>query len=300
MHSPLPEIRAALDDARLRTAMAERRPLHLPRTLTAPERFWSLADLDAVLARGAVPAAEVAMYLGARGVDLEAMRIAEKGRIRPAALGAVARQGATLVVTNLQQHSDRLWSLACAAQDWLGDRVTIGAIASFGQAGLKLHYDPEDLIVLQLAGSKRWRFHGEAARDSERSRGPADERDHPVTNELVMAPGDILYVPAGLRHRCEPQGMSLHLGLLVDHVSGRDLLAQFVRSVRDDPVLNEPFQRFLGEGAVAQQAERVKARLMTLIGASDPMNAIAALAAGREGAPIAGLPTESDQPALSN
>jgi ribosomal protein L16 Arg81 hydroxylase len=246
--------------------------------------FWNLGDFEAVLARGGVSPADIAVYLGERGVDLQAMKIVEKGRLNPAALAAVARQGATLVMTNVQRQSSRLWQLARDAEDWLADPVTIGAIASFGNSNLKLHYDPEDLLVVQVAGSKRWFFHGEAVADSARSRGPANEIDYPETLNLTMAPGDLLYVPAGLRHRCQPQGVSLHLGMLVAHMSGRDMLIRFLQSVRNDPVLNEPVQRFIGSEQEAEQAKRIKARMTALLEESDPVEWINAIAIERAGA----------------
>lgn len=77
-----------------------------------------------------------------------------------------------------------------------------------------------------------------------------------------MRPGDVLYVPAGLHHRCTHEGFSLHLGILLKHVSGQNVISEIARAARDDAVLNEPLRRYLEPDALADLAARIKARLL--------------------------------------
>ena len=66
------------------------------------------------------------------------------------------------------------------------------------------HIDPSDLFVLQLEGTKRWRFFGETAR----SGAPGKRLDDlPVcTQEVVLAPGSVVYVPRGFIHCANTTG----------------------------------------------------------------------------------------------
>lgn len=267
----LSAIRATLADRRLRTHVESRQVWHLADALPDPEQFWGLDDLEGAFARGGIPAGDVKLYLKNSGIDLATVGVADGPGLRPLALRSLARQGATIVANNLQRIFPALWDLACGAENWLDGPVSIGAIASFGHSGLKLHYDPQDLIIVQLAGAKKWHFYGEALRDTAGRREINDPPPEtvPVT-ELMMRAGDVMYVPSGLRHRCEPQGMSLHIGIIVEHASGRDFVAHIAKVARKDPLLNEPVQRFLGREAIARQAEAMKTRLLELVAASDP------------------------------
>jgi ribosomal protein L16 Arg81 hydroxylase len=87
--------------------------------------------------------------------------------------------------------------------------------------GLKLHYDLEDSLVVQMKGEKFWKLH-------EVSEGPRYPRvlsagPPPVSGEpkqvIHMRAGDVLFVPAGLAHTVETrESASQHITFGV-HVS---------------------------------------------------------------------------------
>jgi ribosomal protein L16 Arg81 hydroxylase len=60
------------------------------------------------------------------------------------------------------------------------------------------HIDPSDLFVLQLEGSKRWRFFGNTAR----SGAPGKLLDDlpACTLDVVLEPGSVAYIPRGFIH----------------------------------------------------------------------------------------------------
>lgn len=277
MNPFLSQIRAALPDDILRERMEGRQALRVAGAIADPDSLWTLADLEQLLTRGAIAPAEFKLFAGDIAVDLESAGIAANSRLRPLTLRSLALQGSTLVANNLHRHCPRLWDLACAMESWVGGKVTIGAIASFGPSSLRLHYDSEDLVILQMTGAKQWRFFGDAVRASSRqvpaaaSRKVDAEPEPPMSLELKMERGDLLYVSSGLRHRCVPEGVSLHLGILIEHSSGADLITTLARLARSEDLFHEPLPRFLGADAIAQRGEVLKARLTALVNAVDPV-----------------------------
>ncbi|MDF7774880.1 cupin domain-containing protein, partial [Sphingomonas sp. AOB5] len=272
MNAILSQIRAALPDETLREHMAARRLLHIPGAIADPASIWTMADLERVLARGALGAHEVKIYAGDTGVDLKKVGAEENGYPRPIAMRTVARQGNTLIANSLIRADPKLWDLACAVERWTGARTMIGAIASFGPSGLKVHYDSEDLIIVQLSGSKLWHFHGDVVEGSMRRSVPMPpDAVPPVAFEVMMNEGDMMFVPSGLRHRCTPQGNSLHFGILLEYDAPTDFLTHLATQARAEALFHAPLRRFTGRETVAVQLDAMRERLKALIDESDPL-----------------------------
>ena len=77
------------------------------------------------------------------------------------------------------------------------------------QAGLAPHYDDVELFVCHTEGRKLWRIYEPASRFRLPSRPSGDltpaELGPPVL-EVVLAPGDVLYLPRGTIHAAEAVG----------------------------------------------------------------------------------------------
>ena len=93
--------------------------------------------------------------------------------------------------------------------DWRLDDIMISYAPVGG--GVGPHYDQYDVFLLQAQGARRWRLGQRCTVDS-------PLRDHPslkllaefdVTEEHVLQPGDMLYLPPGLAH----DGVALEPGL---------------------------------------------------------------------------------------
>jgi lysine-specific demethylase/histidyl-hydroxylase NO66 len=88
-----------------------------------------------------------------------------------------------------------------------------------GSRGFNTHYDTHDVFVLQVDGTKRRRVHEPVLADPIEQQawgGRADEvaatADGEPVLDVVLAPGDALYLPRGWLHSAEAQGSrSLHL-----------------------------------------------------------------------------------------
>src|SRR6516225_9598000 len=81
----------------------------------------------------------------------------KQGRIDPAALSKLLEQGISLIFNRLDEHVPALQVLCKNLQRKTLEKVSAAAIMTSGRGGaLKCHYDSEDLVILQIAGTKRW------------------------------------------------------------------------------------------------------------------------------------------------
>ena len=90
------------------------------------------------------------------------------------------------------------------------------------------HRDRDDVLVIQIEGQKRWRIYEKQQRRFV-GNSPLSEVDlGPLAAELVMSPGDVLYVRAGTPHWCTTPGdHSLHLSIdLNDQTPNVDQISQ--------------------------------------------------------------------------
>jgi lysine-specific demethylase/histidyl-hydroxylase NO66 len=106
-----------------------------------------------------------------------------------------------------------------------------------GVPGLPVHYDRMDVIVLQTEGSKAWSVLPQRSRvgDPAPSARPIEELGPPL--EVVLEPGDVLYIPRGHPHRalCRSDA-SCHVTFSLDHQPYLRLL----RATLDEHPLLEP------------------------------------------------------------
>ncbi len=81
-----------------------------------------------------------------------------------------------------------------------------------GQEAYRGHVDTDDVLVIQLAGQKKWQIHERQAPRRVNLDELPPERMGKLQAELVMAPGDALYLRNGTPHRVEtPGACSLHM-----------------------------------------------------------------------------------------
>ncbi|GAB3146350.1 hypothetical protein GCM10027290_27920 [Micromonospora sonneratiae] len=128
--------------------------------------------------------------------------------------------GATLVLQGLHRNWPPLIDFARELGAAIGQPLQINAyLTPAGNQGFATHYDTHDVFVLQVDGCKHWRIHEPVLPDPlERQPwgGLADEvsavADGPAALDVVLAPGDALYLPRGWLHSAQAQEQrSLHL-----------------------------------------------------------------------------------------
>jgi lysine-specific demethylase/histidyl-hydroxylase NO66 len=243
----------AVDPAKFAEAYWGRQPL-LTRAdeLAGPDGFTDLLS----------PAA-VDELLSERGLRTPFLRVADRGTVLPASAftgsgGAGAEvgdqviddkimrlyaDGATLVLQGLHRIWPPLIDYARRLGAELRQPLQVNAyLTPAGNKGFATHYDTHDVFVLQVDGTKRWRIHEPVLPEPlERQAwgGRADEvgavADGPATLDVVLAPGDALYLPRGWLHSAQAQGeRSLHLTFGVRALTRYAVVEELLRLAAED------------------------------------------------------------------
>ena len=191
-----------------------------------------------------------------------------QNRVDLARVQAFLRQGFSLVVQPIDRHAPALDVLCESIRAELPERVKAGVIVTEGQHGaFRLHYDPEDLIILQVEGSKRWRVVGPAiANPVVGMRPPAAPAEDNVLFDDVLAAGDALFVPAGNWHRCEGgPGRSMHLAIFLTPPTGWHALRELTDAMLGDELFARPVTRLSGPADLAALEAELKTRAIARI-----------------------------------
>lgn len=245
---------------RLRDHMAHGKLLHLPAPGFDPATLITWAELERAIDERRIPHKSFKAFAGYRPVDVAALGGVDRGRIVPATLRKLAAERTTFVFNFIDQIFPHFWTFAHEAEQILGDYVTLGAIVSHGtETGIEPHHDPESLILVQVTGEKLWRFFDPP--------GP-DASERPIA-EVLMRPGDLLFVPPDLRHVCAANGFSLHFGALIHHQRGIAWTRELVASLQDDNDFSAPLLRFLGPEAFEQRVATYRATLLKRLAETD-------------------------------
>ncbi|WP_327028142.1 cupin domain-containing protein [Micromonospora sp. NBC_01740] len=246
----------SVEPAKFAAAHWGRTPL-LSRADELPNRagftdLLSPADADELLSR--------------RGLRTPFLRIAKDGQLVPAArftggggAGAeIADQvldervlelyagGATLVLQGLHRTWPALTDFTRELGTAVGQPLQVNAyLTPAGSQGFATHYDTHDVFVLQVDGRKHWRIHPPVLPDPLEKQpwgGRADEvaatADGPATLDVVLAPGDALYLPRGWLHSAQAQeSSSLHLTVGVRALTRYALVEELLALAAEDPRL---------------------------------------------------------------
>jgi len=129
------------------------------------------------------------------------------------------RKGATLIANRIK-HEPKVSAFARAVGEFTGRQVVSSAYAAFGHhSSFRSHWDTRDVFAVQLIGRKRWLIY---APTFEFPLSHQQSRDYELTFphssepylDLVLEPGDVLYVPRGWWHDPLPLGEGcFHLAL---------------------------------------------------------------------------------------
>lgn len=136
-------------------------------------------------------------------------------------------QGSSIVLNQLEDSWPPVFSFAKAlGRTFSGDIGLNAYLTPKESQAFPLHWDPHDVFVLQVSGQKLWRLHEikqlsimhlQFSKDLVYLPSAGKERlEAPLLAELVLKPGDLLYIPRGMPHCAAARDeTSLHLTVSV-------------------------------------------------------------------------------------
>ncbi len=215
----------------------------------------TLDDVDALVSRHGLrtPFLRVAQD----GAAIDASRFTRGGGVGAAINDQVADDqlarlfigGATIVAQGLHRTHPPLVDFAQSLSRDLGHPVQINAYITPPQSqGFSAHYDVHDVFVLQVAGDKRWVIHDPVVVHPTRTQPWTDRREAvqlAATTEpqldVVLHPGDALYLPRGYLHAATALGgVSAHVTVGVHPWTRMHLVEQLAATFADEVALRTP------------------------------------------------------------
>lgn len=123
-------------------------------------------------------------------------------------------RGAAMVLEGLD-FLDRDINAMCGAIDEPHPCVMSNAVAFFSQRGdeaYRGHFDSDDVLVIHLGGQKKWRIYERLSPRRVNKSELSSEQMGVLDTEIVMNPGDALFLKSGTPHIVETTGAySLHI-----------------------------------------------------------------------------------------
>ena len=120
-------------------------------------------------------------------------------------------QAATLQVHHPQRWDDPAWRVVAALEAFLGCLVGANAYLTpaGGAQGLAPHWDDVDVFVIQVEGRKFWQLHEPLPEHALACGGPSGDltpggrlaSEKRLSLEVILSPGDVLYIPRGTVHQ---------------------------------------------------------------------------------------------------
>jgi JmjC domain len=224
--------------------------------------LYSLSDLDRSLNTFCIRPPFVRVVRDGKELSLRSL---SGGGLRRAQLLeevlAYYRDGATIVAQFLHEQDARLRAFGRKFSAALSAGVQINAYMSPNrERGLKKHFDTHDVFVMQLHGRKAWTLYERIPLAPFQGERPNPEAVEAMEDcaELVLAPGDLLYIPRGLVHKAESlETSSLHLTVGVHPMRW----AQLIHSAVSELLASDPtYRAALPMGFAADPDMELRAR----------------------------------------
>ncbi len=166
----------------------------------------------------------------------------ESGFIDAVRVNQLFADGATIIMANLQERLPSLARFCRALENVFSARIQTNIYLTPAHSqGFRAHYDSHDVLVLQVEGTKEWRIYDhpvELPLNSQRF----DPHTMPIgelTDNFVLEPGDMCYVPRGLTHDAvSTDQSSLHITTGLMTRTWADLITEaVVELAHKDPSL---------------------------------------------------------------
>ena len=198
-------------------------------------------------------------------------------QVDSAAVLAAFAAGNTLVLQGLHRLWPPLIHFVGDLVRELGHPVQVNCyVTPAASQGFSPHYDVHDVFVVQIAGTKRWSIHSPVHVHplnnqpwSDRRSAVEDHASNTPELDIVLEPGDVLYLPRGWIHSAQALGdTTVHLTIGVASYNDYDLAHQVVKAFGDIESLRAPLPAGLDHsdpGSIVAHVHRVLDAMRTAI-----------------------------------
>lgn len=206
-------------------------------------RLLSSADIDWAVSTLGLSVPEVNVVQANREIT-PADFAYDSGFVDPVAVNQQFSQGATVIMSNLQERLPKLANFCRELEKVFSARVQTNIyMTPANSQGFKAHYDGHDVLVLQVEGTKEWRIYDTPVPLPLEEQGfnPHDVPIGDLTDSFVLEPGDMVYVPRGLTHDAvSTDQTSLHITTGLMMRSWADVMVEALRKLAlSDPDFRE-------------------------------------------------------------
>lgn len=185
------------------------------------------------------------------------------------------RRGASLVTNDIDCLTPVMSGVSAALENRLAGKVQANLYCSWQQRqAFGSHFDTHDVFAIHVAGEKLWniyetRMDDPIAHPKFKSFGQDwhDSNRGAVAQQVLMRPGDLLYIPRGMYHDAmATSDGTIHIAFGLTHVIGLDVLEMVKATVVDDVEFRRNMPRpEKGEAAVSAWLGALGDRLGALL-----------------------------------
>jgi hypothetical protein len=267
--SPLGEMVAPLTEAEFLLLLRERKLSHIRSANGGRYRTWlDWEALQRLIKRGEYPRGRDDFRVSKESVMVPMDRWASNGKVDVTKLEEYLANGFSVIITNVEPHIPPLAALCEYIRSRLSEATFAGLIITTGADGaFKVHYDPEDLIILQIEGTKRWQIFGPPVSNPVKGMPKQSPPETAPIFDEVLEPGDFLLVPGGNWHHCQAgPGRSVHLGIFFLPPASWHAVKALTSQLVSEDVFRTPLTRVGGPSELAALEADIKNRIIEKIG----------------------------------
>jgi len=228
--------------------------LHIPGEPNKFSHYFPWTVLNKALEEGRFDGRRLGLVRA--GKPIEASRFLTNSAVDAAGLVNELVAGATLVFNSCEEVHRPLRDLCEALERLVRKKVVTNLYAGWRKDnGFDTHWDTQDVLILQVAGRKRWKVwkptRTHPFRKDHTDPSPATAPLEDPVWDCVLEPGGMLNIPRGWWHVANPlDEPCLHLTVTIENHNGID----FLKWLADSMKLSQTARMELP--VVADQAER--------------------------------------------
>jgi len=199
--------------------------------------FFRIAALDEFLAMRPPHFSRLSLH-SAKGEISRALYTKADDRVDYRQIAQLLETGASIILSQMQEMIADLADLCRESEALFERRCQANIYWSPPDAQcLPEHADDHDVIILQLAGTKKWTLRA----DFEVIDGNTGQGEPAQVEEFILEAGDLLYCPRGIVHRARTLGgSSLHVSLGIEGIPWRAVVKKVLEDIfASTPVMND-------------------------------------------------------------